>query len=326
MAIATHFPDEFAAIAESLRPSTVQVRSYQRASSGSGVIWHSDGLIITNDHVVNEPQMTIELADGRVLDATVTARDSKRDLAALKVDATDLPSATIRTSEELRVGELVLAMGNPLGLVGALSVGIIHASPHPSYEPSNQPEVQFHRFNHRWNRFKFNQFEHHPLKYHSWIQADIRLAPGNSGGPLADAQGHVIGINSMIVEGLGLAIPSDAVEHFLNFPQSERPYLGITFQPVPVSLGRRRFHGWRGFACGLLITEVVPNSTAEVAGLLMGDVLIGSDQLFSHPDDLGEILGQAGLGDRLTLSFIRGGVPMRCEVVLRSQNAGVQAA
>ncbi len=183
---ATKVTEELAAVAAALSRSTVQVRS-RRYGAGSGVIWHSSGLIITNSHVVRGSRATVELSDGRVFDAVCTSRDPQRDLATLKVSAVDLPSATVGDSDALRVGELVLAVGNPLGLVGALTTGIIHA-----IAPKDA----------------------------SWVQADVRLAPGNSGGPLADAQGRVIGINTVIAGGLALAVPSNAVERFLRLREA----------------------------------------------------------------------------------------------------------
>ena len=189
---------DFAAVAESLRLSTVQVRG-QGSFGGSGVIWRSSGLIITNAHVARDPHATVELSDGRSLDAAVTARDRRRDLAALEVEADDLPAATIGDSDAVRVGELVLAIGNPFGLIGAVTTGIIH-----SIGASGSQ---------------------------GWLQADVRLAPGNSGGPLADARGRVLGINSMIVKGLALAVPSNAVELFLRAKGGERLYLGVTIRP-----------------------------------------------------------------------------------------------
>jgi len=202
----TELAAEFVAVAERLRRSTVQVLS-GRTGIGSGVIWHPEGLIITNAHVVRRSR-TVKLWDGRVFEAVVTARDSARDLAALKIEAVDLPAATSGDSDALRVGELVLAIGNPLGLVGALSTGII--SRLGSVEGSNQ----------------------------RWVIADLRLSPGNSGGPLADARGRAIGINTMIAGGLAFAVPSNAVERFLRLGKS-RPHLGVTIQPVLVPLGNK---------------------------------------------------------------------------------------
>ncbi|MBV9386802.1 MAG: trypsin-like peptidase domain-containing protein [Chroococcidiopsidaceae cyanobacterium CP_BM_ER_R8_30] len=187
----TDLAAEFAAIAELLCRCTVQIKS-DRTGFGSGIIWHPDGLVITNAHVASRPDATVKLWDGRVFEAAVTARDSVRDLAALTLKATDLPAATIGDSSVLRVGELVLAVGNPLGLVGALTTGII-------------------------SRLGFVETP----KRQEWVMADVRLSPGNSGGPLADAQGRVIGVNSMIVGGLALAVPSHAVKRFLLISGAE---------------------------------------------------------------------------------------------------------
>lgn len=279
--------EELAAVAAVLSRSTVQVRS-RRFSGGSGVIWHPN-LIITNDHVVRGPRATVELSGGRVFDAVCTSRDPQRDLATLTVDATDLPVATIGDSDALRVGELVVAVGNPLGMIGALTTGIIHAV---------APKDISRR----------------------WVQADIRLAPGNSGGPLADVQGRVIGINTVIAGGLALAVPSNAVERFLRLGK-ERLYLGVTIQSVLVPLSNKRVFG-------LLILEVRQNSLAESAGLLTGDVLIGvNDQFFNAPKDLAQALLQINSCDTLQLDFVRGGRRMTCEVRLHGgDKPGAEAA
>jgi serine protease Do len=125
-------------------------------------------LIVTNAHVVRSSHAQVKLWDGRTLEAVATSRDLSRDLAALLASGSDLPAATLGDSSKARVGELVLAVGNPLGFVGALSTGIIHAA----------GSVR-------------------GLGMNSWLQADVQLAPGNSGGPLADPQGRVLGINTM---------------------------------------------------------------------------------------------------------------------------------
>lgn len=199
----TRVTEDLAAVATALSRSTVQVQS-RRFGVGSGVIWHSSGLIITNAHVARGSRATVELSDGRVFDAVCTSRDSQQDLAALTVSATDLPAATVGDSDALRVGELVLAVGNPLGIVGALTTGIIHAI---------GPKDTSSR----------------------WVQADVRLAPGNSGGPLADAQGRVIGINTVIAGGLALAVSSNAVQRFLRLREGERPSLGVSISHAGVS-------------------------------------------------------------------------------------------
>src|SRR5580658_9729473 len=176
----------FGEVAEKLRRSTVLIHAGGRGS-GSGVIWSSDGIIITNAHVARGTRISLQLWDGNEFPATVVSRDLQRDLAALRIDATNLPSARVADSSQVRPGELAIAIGNPLGFVGALTTGVIQAvGPLPG------------------------------LGSRSWVQSDVRLAPGNSGGPLADAQGRVIGINTMIVHGLGAAVPGNAVTAFLH--------------------------------------------------------------------------------------------------------------
>jgi len=272
--------EALAAVAERLRRVTVQVGG-RRPGGGSGVVWRPDGVIVTNAHVARGRRATVGLLDGRVLDAEVIARDPWLDLARLAVSAADLPAATAGDSNALRVGELVFAVGNPLGIRGALTAGVVHAiSPAKTAVGSR------------------------------WVQADIRLAPGNSGGPLADAQGRIIGVNSLIAGGLALAVPSHLVERFLRRRQP-RPYLGVTVQPVFVTLqGQHRF--------GLLVLEVAVGSPAEAAGILLGDVLMGvAGHVFSALDDLAAALDNASPGDTLVLDFCRGGICLSREVVVR---------
>lgn len=274
--------NELAATAAALSSSTVQVQS-RRFASGSGTIWDSNGLIITNAHVLKGSRALVKLSDERVFDATCTSHDRHLDLAALKIDATDLPVATIG-NDTLRVGELVLAVGNPLGAIGALTTGIIHA-----ISPKDSPR--------------------------QWVQADIRLAPGNSGGPLADAQGRVIGINTVIAGGIALAIPSNTVERFLHLG-SERPYLGVTIQPVLVPQRNRRI-------LGLLILQVSQDSLAQSAGLGAGDVLIAAaGQFFRATTDLAQVLWQTNPGEALQLEYIRAGQRMTCTI---SRHDGTKA-
>jgi serine protease Do len=165
-------------IIDKLRRSTVQVLSGR--GGGSGVVW-GNGVVVTNAHVASGRQVEIVDAEGRRKSARITKRNIDRDLAVLEVPGGDLPRAEIGDSGSLRSGQIVLAIGHPLGIAGAVAVGVIHAA-----------EGQ------------------------RWIQADIRLAPGNSGGILADSAGRVIGINTMIFNGLGFAIPSREVNEFLR--------------------------------------------------------------------------------------------------------------
>ena|ERR1700761_2855701 len=174
------------AVAKALRRSTVQVR--QRGSAkGSGVIWRSTGLIITNAHVVRGQPAIVKLYDERFFTASILFEDLEHDLAALQVGATGLPSISAADSSKLRVGELVFAVGNPSGVFGALTAGIVHTLGTSKKAP--RPK---------------------------WIRADLNLPRGYSGGPLADARGWVIGINSMAKGELALAVPSNTVESFLR--------------------------------------------------------------------------------------------------------------
>jgi serine protease Do len=285
----TPLEHELEAVAERLRCSTVQVQGRQRGG-GSGVIWRSTGLIITNAHVVRGPTASVKLSDGRAFAATVVARDPQRDLAAVTVEASDLPAASIGDSGDLRVGALVFAVGNPLGVVGALTAGIIHA-----LGPSDGVEGR------------------------GWIQADLHLAPGNSGGPLADAHGHVIGINSMVAGGLALAVPSNAVERFLT-SGGKRPLLGVTLQSVSVPMAGERLFG-------LLVLEVMAGSPAEAAGIMIGDILIGVDgQPLASPEDLSRALRHPRAATRLPIDLIRGGQRIVCHVAVTDSLSGTEAA
>ena len=260
----------FGEIAEQLRRSTVLVQSGGRGC-GSGIVWSSDGLLITNAHVVRGANPVVQLWDGREFPAAVESRDPRRDLAQLRIDAASLSAVAVRDSSLVRPGELAIAIGNPLGFVGALATGVIHGVG--------------------------------PLRglgVHSWVQADLRLAPGNSGGPLADARGRVIGVNAMVAGRLALAIPSNAVGDFLAGGAADQ-WLGVmihpTFVPRPTPPHR---------AFGLVILEIEPGSPAALASLLPGDILIGTEEkAFTSIEDLSRVL--RGRGPRVVrVEFLRG--------------------
>jgi serine protease Do len=260
----------FGEIAEQLRRSTVLVHAGARGN-GSGVIWSADGTVITNAHVARASQMRIQLWDGREFDAALVSRDTRRDLAELRISATTLPAVTPADSSQVRPGELAIAIGNPLGFVGALTTGVIHAVG-PLRRFGSEP----------------------------WVQADVRLAPGNSGGPLADARGRVIGINTMVAGRLALAVPSNAVTNFLAADPIDA-WLGVTVSPVQVPRP-----GSRSKVFGLVLLEVEPDGPAANASLLAGDILLGTDEKsFASLDDLSKSL--QGSGPRvLRLAFLRG--------------------
>jgi len=273
----TDIAAELTAVAAKLRNNTVKVKSGS-LGVGSGVIWQTDGLIITNAHVATSNKATVELSDGRVFEAVRTQFDPQQDLAALKIPTTDLTAATIGDSEVLRVGELVLAVGNPFSDNGAVTTGIIYAN--------NQRAVL----------------------------ADLQLYPGNSGGPLADCLGRVVGINTMIANGLAVAVPSSTVDRFLR--GNSRPQLGVTLQPVLLS---RR-------SLGLLVLSILPGSVAETAGLQIGDVLVGvSGRLFTSPNDLAKYLHQSNANKSLPLQIVRGGQQFVVYVAVQSEKTPVEA-
>ena len=234
----------FGEIAERLRRSTVQVNSAPvnqtsgnpagRRGGGSGIVWTSDGLILTNAHVARGNEAEVELWDGRRFRARVASRDARRDLATLRISASGLEAVTAGDSAALRPGELVIAVGNPLGFAGALSTGIVH-----SIGP--------------W-----------------WIHADVKLAPGNSGGPLANVEGQVVGVNTAIADGLAMAVPSKAALDFLA--RGPRPALGVTMRPVHL---------------GLLLLEVEAGGAAANASLRAGDVLLTRFEALNEALDSG---------------------------------------
>lgn len=248
----------FGEVAERLRRSTVLVVSAGReGGSGSGVIWDSGGLIVTNAHVVRSPQQQVELWDGQRLKAELGQRDPRRDLAVLRVEGNALPAAVAGDSSALRPGELAIAVGNPLGFSGALSTGVIHSVDK------------------------------------RWLRSTVRLAPGNSGGPLANAQGHVVGINTAIVNGLGMAVPSREVLSFLR--SGARPRLGVSLRPV----------AYKSRRIGLMILELEANGAADLASLRIGDILVAVDgRSLESLDILSDALDSGA--PLLRLQFLRG--------------------
>ncbi len=272
----------FGEVTERLRRSTVQIRSGSRGM-GSGVIWTAQGVIVTNAHVLRGNSTTVELWDGRRLAASILKHDRARDLAALRIEVSqpeNLPSATYGDSTALRPGELVIAVGNPLGFVGAVSTGVIH----------------------RIER--------------QWVVSDVRLAPGNSGGPLANAKGEVVGINSMVAGGLGLAIPSESAARFVAGAFQQAPRLGVVVHPATLKAGET----------GFVVLEVVPGSSAERASLQQGDILIGAEESrFRSSDDLERAILAAVTGT-LAIQFLRGANPTVRTAVAKLTRVSARAA
>jgi serine protease Do len=259
--------EELAKVAEGLHLSTVRVRSGE--GGGTGVIWGSAGAVVTNAHVVRGGDAVVELWDGRRVQGRLARSDPYRDLAVLRVDAPNLPSAVLRDSHDVRPGELVVAVGNPLGSRQAVSVGVVHTVGPLAGAGSNR-----------------------------WVQSDVHLQPGNSGGPLADTRGRVVGINSMIAHGLALSAPADEVGEFLA-RRHAGAWLGITTRPVYLRLGRQ-------ILPALTILEVEARSAAARAGLDVGDILLSADGLtFTAPDDLPRRLSGMTPGSTLLIDLLR---------------------
>lgn len=260
--------------------SVVQVQSWGRGV-GAGVVWDEDGLVLTNHHVVaggrRGTRVQVVLHDGRTFDAEVVKRGRDLDLALLRIEegSGDLPTAPVGDSDRLRVGALVYAIGHPWGRLGAVTAGIVSG-----LGVVRGPGGRAH-----------------------YIQSDVALAPGNSGGPLLNARGEVVGINAMIFGRIALSVPSNAARAWLA--GARRPRLGVQILPVELpALLRRANPGTPG--AGLMIAAIEGESPAEKAGLLVGDVLVavGSDT----PDDTESLLDAiARAADAVRLRVLRGG-------------------
>ncbi len=266
-------------------------RTEKQSSLGSGVIASADGYIITNNHVIEgADEVKVALRDGREYPAAIVMKDDRVDLAVLKVNTTDeLPPLPIGDSDNIEVGDLTLAIGNPFGVGQTVTNGIVSGLAR--------------------NRVGVSDFGF-------FIQTDASINPGNSGGALVNMRGELIGINSAIFSrsggsnGIGFAIPSNLAKVFLAAAERgdksfERPYVGATFETLTSdmaqALGLER-------AGGAFVASVVPDSPAEKAGLQTGDAVVAMNgHPVEHPDALGYRLLTAGLGSTAELTVMRDG-------------------
>jgi S1-C subfamily serine protease len=256
---------------------------------GSGIILDRKGLIITNNHVIDgASQVQVHLKDGRTFTGDVVGSDEATDVAVIRVDASDLPATELGNSETLKVGQLVLAIGNALALPGGptVSMGVLSAKGRPL------PGTDF--------------------IFEGLLQTDAAVNPGNSGGPLADLDGRVIGITTMMIpfaQGMGFAIPINTVkkiaEEIVETGHVSRQWIGISGVDVTPPLARR--YGLRTES-GFLVAEVVQGSPAEYAGLRSGDVIVGADgSVVKQTKDLLFAISKVGPGSAIRLDIDRNG-------------------
>ena len=276
-------------------------RMQESEGSGSGIILTADGYIVTNNHVVEgADEITVVLSDGKTYEAKLTGADARTDLAVLKVAANNLPYATLGNSSELQVGELAVAIGNPLGneLAGTVTGGYISAL--------NRSIIVDDR--------KFNL-----------IQTDAAINPGNSGGALVNNYGEVVGINSVKmaasgVEGIGFAIPIDEAKPIIEDLKTSgyvtgRPVIGIGGRDVTEQDSK-----YYNIPVGIYVTQISPYSAAELAGVQPGDVVVKfNGEEVKTIDELNEKKEKFKVGDKVTLTVIRNGETKNIDLKLTEE-------
>ncbi len=274
-----------------------------KAGSGSGVIYTSDGYIVTNDHVVGfANNIEVTLMDKRQFKARLVGSYPKADLAVLKIEAEELPTLEVANSDEARVGEWVLAVGNPLELTSTVTAGIISAKGRNLNLIEGQDAIE------------------------SFIQTDAAVNPGNSGGALVNAQGQFLGINTAIssttgfYQGHSFAIPSNlvkrVVDDIINYGHYRRPYLGIIIRELyPEDREELKLE----ITQGIRILETERNGSAAQAGLREDDVIVRvNDRRIYTVSDLQEVIGESHVGDVLTIAFYRDGEETELKVELKA--------
>lgn len=273
-----------AGLVEAAGPSIVRVEARGRVPA-SGVVWSSDGIIVTAHHIVErDDNIKIGLADGNTVNATLIGRDPNTDLAVLKAEASGLTPAIWVDATDLRVGHLMLALGRPGKTVQA-TLGIVSA------------------LGGAWRTPAGGDIDH-------YLQTDVVMYPGFSGGPLLDASGRVAGINSSaLMRGVSMTVPAatvkKAVETILAHGRMPRGYLGVGIQPVrlPDALQPQLSQ-----ETGLMLMSVEANSPAAQGGLLQGDVLVTLDgQAVRHVDELQTLLSSDRAGKPIPVRIVRGG-------------------
>lgn len=300
-------PDSVAGIAQRVLPSVVSIstRTLSGAGTGSGFVIDSNGYILTNNHVISNAAQSggsiqVSLSDGTFYSAKVIGRDASYDLAVLKINASGLKALQFGDSDAVAVGDLVIAIGSPLGLSGTVTTGIISAKNRAVTAGEADSESSF-----------INA-----------LQTDAAINPGNSGGPLVDATGAVIGVNSAIASlgttsqlgsiGLGFAIPINqarkTADQLIKNGVATYPVIGVSLNMNFTENGAQVATSGRG---------ILPGSPAEKAGLRGGDVIIAIDgkEIYS-PEELIVSVRAKNVGDRVTLDFLRNGVKKTATLTL----------
>ena len=267
-----------------------------RGGSGSGVLFTPDGYLLTNAHVVRgAKRVGVSLTDGSTLEASVVGADEPTDLAVIAVDGGRLPYAELGSSATLRVGQLVVAIGNPLGFSSTVSAGVVSALGRTMRATSGR-------------------------LMEGIIQSDVALNPGNSGGPLVDSRGRVVGINTAMIlgaQGLSFSIPIDTAKwvlgQLMTIGRVRRGSLGIAGRNRPLPRGTARRLGLAGDA-GVEVLRVERGGPAAEAGIVAGDVIVAADgEPTRSVDDLHRLLGRWPLAGTLTLRIVRAGALVTVE-------------
>jgi len=268
---------------ESAAPSIVRVEGRRRLPA-SGIVWSKDGLIVTANHVVKrDDHLSVGLSDGSAANAALVGRDPGADLALLRLEAGDLAPASWHR-DDLRVGHLVLALGRPGRTVQA-SFGVISA------------------LGDGWRTASGSKVDR-------YLQADVVMYPGFSGGPLVNSDGKFLGLNtSALMRGASLTVPFATVERVVNtlvaHGHMRRGYLGVSTQPVRLP---KSAQDELGQETGLLVANVEAGSPADDGGLLLGDVIVTiADSPIRHHDDLFFWLSEDRVGQKTPISVLRGG-------------------
>lgn len=287
------------------------VRTPKQQGSGSGVIISNDGYIVTNNHVVADAdELTVTLNDNKEYSARIIGTDKTTDLALIKIDGKNLPAITIANSEDIKVGEWVLAVGNPFNLTNTVTAGIVSAKGRSLYQ---------------------NGVE-------SFIQTDAAINPGNSGGALVNTRGELIGINAMLYSqtgsfsGYGFAIPTSimnkVVDDLKKYGTVQRAVIGIQGSDVKNYVDAQKDQGKDidlGTMEGIYVAKVTEESAAEEAGLKEGDVITAIDgKEVNKMADLQECLAKKRPGDKVSISYLRDKKKSTKTVTLKNEQGNTQ--